>query len=135
MTALAQDRNTPLRDGREFTFPVAAAKKIYAGALVCLNATGFATPGAVATTLKTVGRASAQVDNSLGADGAVTVTVRRGVFRFANSAAADLIAAADIGADCYVVDDQTVAKTNGAATRSIAGKIRDVDAQGVWVEI
>jgi hypothetical protein len=40
-----------------------------------------------------------------------------------------------IGNDCYIVDDQTVAKTNGTATRSIAGKIRAVDAQGVWVEI
>lgn len=41
--------------------------------------------------------------------------------------------AADIGSDCYIVDDQTVAKTNGTNTRSVAGKIMDVDAQGVWV--
>ena len=61
--------------------------------------------------------------------------MRRGCFRFANSVAADLIALADIGADCFIVDDQTVAKTNGGATRSIAGKIRDVDADGVWVQI
>ncbi len=61
--------------------------------------------------------------------------MRRGCFRFANSAAADLIALADIGADCYVVDDQTVAKTSASNTRSIAGKVRDVDAAGVWVEI
>ena len=52
----------------------------------------------------------------------------------ANSAAADQITAADIGNDCYGVDDQTVAKTNGANTRSVAGKIYDVDAQGVWVK-
>jgi hypothetical protein len=33
-----------------------------------------------------------------------------------------------------VVDDQTVAKTNGSSSRSVAGIIRDVDADGVWVE-
>ena len=61
--------------------------------------------------------------------------VRRGVFQFQNSSAGDLIALANLGADCYIVDDQTVALTNGTNTRSVAGKIRDVDAGGVWVEI
>ena len=35
----------------------------------------------------------------------------------------------------YIVDDQTVAKTNGSSTRSAAGTIVDVDAQGVWVRV
>ena len=39
----------------------------------------------------------------------------------------------DIGAKCWIVDDQTVAKTNGTGTRSPAGIIEDVDANGVWV--
>ena len=30
--------------------------------------------------------------------------------------------------------DQTVAKTNGGNTRSRAGKVFDVDADGVWVD-
>jgi hypothetical protein len=51
-----------------------------------------------------------------------------------NSAAADLIAKADIGASCYVVDDQTVAKTNGGGARPRAGKVFDVDEYGVWVD-
>jgi len=134
MTALSADRNTPNRSGEDFVRDVAAGVKIFAGAIVALNATGFATPGATSTTLKALGRAEEQVDNTGGADGAVTVKVRRGLFRFANSAAADEITAADIGNDCYIVDDQTVAKTSGTSTRSIAGKIRDVDALGVWVE-
>ena len=37
---------------------------------------------------------------------------------FANSASGDLITAAEVGSDCYIVDDQTVAKTNGSSTRS-----------------
>ena len=33
----------------------------------------------------------------------------------------------------FVVDDETVAKTNGGGTRSPAGIIADADDQGVWV--
>lgn len=135
MTALVADRNTPSRDNKEFAFGVAAATKIWAGSLACLNASGFLTKGAVATTLKTVGVAQDTVDNTAGANGAVLATVRRGCFKFANSAAGDLIATTDVGATCYVVDDQTVAKTNGSSTRSVAGIVRQVDSDGVWVEI
>lgn len=134
MAALTTDRNTPRRDGASMSVPVAAAQQIFAGALVAVNATGYATPGATATTLRGIGRAEAQADNSAGADGAISVDVMRGVFRFGNSAAADLITRAEIGADCYIVDDQTVAKTNGTGTRSVAGTVFDVDADGVWVK-
>lgn len=134
MSNLTGDRNTPLRDNKEFSFPVAAATKIFAGAIVAITATGYATKGATATTLKAVGIAQASADNSAGADGAIDVKVRRGLHRIANSSAGDLIVRADIGVNCYIVDDQTVAKTNGGATRSVAGLIRDVDSIGVWVE-
>jgi hypothetical protein len=133
MAALSADRNTPTRSPEEIVLPAAAAKKFFAGALAALDAAGRATPGAVATTLKGLGRVEACVDNSAGAAGDVSVKIRRGTFRWANSAAGDAITAADIGADAYIVDDQTVAKTNGTNTRSVAGKIMDVDAQGVWV--
>lgn len=133
MAALSADRNTPRRDNDILVRPAAAAKKFYAGALGAIDANGRATPGATATTLKGVGRIERYVDNSAGADDAVTVEIRRGTYRWNNSAAGDAITAADIGADCYIVDDQTVAKTHGTNTRSVAGKIMDVDAQGVWV--
>jgi len=135
MAALTADRNTPQRDNKQFGFGVAAATKLWAGSIACLNASGFLTKGAVATTLKTVGMVEETIDNTAGANGAVTGKVRRGLFRFANSAAGDLIALTDVGASCYIVDDQTVAKTNGSSTRSVAGVIRSVDADGVWVEI
>lgn len=67
--------------------------------------------------------------------GDARVRVKRGVFKFANSAAGDLIAQANVGADCYIADDQTVALTNGTNTRSRAGKIVAVDADGVWVQV
>lgn len=135
MVALSADRNTPERDGKIYRYAVGAAATIYAGALVALDATGYVVPGSTATTLTAVGRAEDYVDNSAGADGDATVDVRRGVFRFVNSAAGDEITAADIGGTAYIVDDQTVAKTDGTATRSVAGTIRDVDPLGVWVEI
>lgn len=134
MTALTSNRDTPQREGAFYEFPVAASNKIFTGAIVCLNSSSLAVKGATATGLKAVGRAEALADNSAGGNGAISVKVRRGIFRFANSTSGDLIALADVGADCYIVDDQTVAKTNGGSTRSVAGKIRDVDADGVWVE-
>lgn len=134
MPPLAADRNTPMKDGGLIGVSVAANAKIYAGAIVVANANGYATPGSTATTLTYLGRAESFVDNTGGADGAKTVQVRRKMaFRFAN-AAADLVTQAEFGKTCYIVDDLTVAKTNGGNTRSAAGKVVGVEADGVWVE-
>lgn len=134
MAALTKDRNTPERSGVDFEYPVAADTLIHAGALVALDA-GAAIPGATDTGLVAVGRADARADNTGGAAGDVAVKVRRGVFRFANSASADEIALADVGSTAFIVDDQTVAKTDGSSSRSAAGEIVDVDDVGVWVRV
>lgn len=132
--ALSADRNTPYADGARLGVPVAAGVKIYAGALVAANAAGFAVPGATATTLTYIGRADEHVDNTDGADGAKSVVVRRKkAFKWANHGA-DAVTQADFGQTCYIVDDQTVAKTSGTGTRSAAGKVVGVAADGVWVE-
>lgn len=133
--ALSADRQVKRREGTNFNDPVAASTKIYLGALVVLNAAGNAAPGTAATGLKVRGIAAEQVDNSAGAIGDKRVETRTGIFPFKNSASADLIARADIGTDCYIVDDETVAKTSGSSTRSVAGKVVDIDAAGVWVKI
>jgi hypothetical protein len=132
--ALTKERDTPERSGDFVVHPMAAAKKIYAGALVVLNA-GYAEPGSTATGLVSAGRAEETVDNTAGGNGDRSVKVRRGIFRYANSSAGDAIARTEIGKTCYVVDDQTVAKTDGTGTRSAAGKVIDVETGGVWVEI
>lgn len=132
MTALTTYRNTPERSGGVFGFPVKAATTVHQGSLVVLDA-GYAAPGRSATGLIAVGRAD---DSATAvAAGDATARVRCGVFRFGNSASTDLIAQADVGADCFIVDDQTVAKTNGSNTRSRAGKVAGVDGDGVWVQI
>lgn len=135
MAALTQDRDTKRLEGGIYEAGVAAATKVYGGSLVCINAAGYLVPGTTATTLKAAGRCEKQVDNTLGAAGAKSGKYRPGTYRFANSAAADLITIADIGSDCFIVDDQTVAKTNGTNTRSVAGKVVQVDAVGVWVKV
>lgn len=135
MTALTKDRNTHTREGELFSFGVAASTKIFAGAIVMLNASGYATKGAAATGQICVGRAEGLADNSAGSNGDISVDVRSGVFKFANSAAGDAITIAEIGDTCYIVDDQTVAKTDGTGTRSAAGKIVGVDSDGVWVRM
>ncbi|SOC46650.1 hypothetical protein SAMN05892877_12375 [Rhizobium subbaraonis] len=135
MTALTQDRNTPRLEGGVYEAGVAAATKLFGGSLGCFNAAGYLVPGSTSTTLKAAGRIEKQVDNSGGAAGAKSAKYRPGIYRFANSASADLITIADVANDCYIVDDQTVAKTHATNTRSIAGKIVMVDSLGVWVKV
>jgi len=134
MSALTQDRNTLRRDAAAIEPGVASNARIYSGALVAINAAGLAVPGSTSTTLRGAGSALHGVNNMGGADGAIRVRLDKRPACFANSAAADAITLADIGKDCFIVDDQTVAKTDGAGTRCIAGKVFDVDADGVWVD-
>lgn len=136
MVALAADRLTPERnEGNTFSVPLKAAAKVYGGAIACLDATGFGVPGATSATLIAMGVAQAQADNSGGANGDVSVEVKRGTYRFKNSAAGDAIGRTEIRKVVYLVDDQTVAKTSATNTRSIAGVVDDVDATGVWVRV
>lgn len=133
MVALTTERNTRQRIGDLRVEPVAATVKIWNGSLIMRNAAGFLTKGATATGCVGVGRAEKTVDNT-GAAGAASVEYRTGTFLFANSAAADLITIADIGKVCFIVDDQTVAKTDGTATRSRAGIVDGIEPSGgVWV--
>lgn len=132
MTALTKDRNTPMRDGDLKADGVAASAVIFAGALVMRNVAGFLTNGATASGCVGVGRAQEALDNSGEADGAMLVTYRPGIFRFANLPA-DLITQAGVGKLCYIVDDQTVAATDGAGTRSPAGFVDALEDQSVWV--
>ena len=130
MAALTAPRNTLQRVGSP-AFPVKAATTVHQGSLVVLDA-GYLAPGRTAVGLIAAGLAEAS--GTAVAAGDVSVPARPGTFKFANHGA-DAIARADVGADCYIVDDQTVAKTNGGNTRSRAGKVVDIDADGVWVSI
>jgi hypothetical protein len=137
MVVLAADRQSPRTLGDVKRQAAAAAVLIYNGAIVMRTATGFLTKGQAGLGLFGVGVATEQVDNSGGAAGAKSVEFREGIFRFVNSVSADAITIADIGRVCFVVDDQTVARTDGRTaglpTRSPAGIVMDVDSLGVHV--
>lgn len=101
---------------------------------VMRNASGFITKGATATGAVAVGRAEAKVDNSGGAAGAANVEYRQGIFAFEN-AGADPVTQAGVGKLCFVLDDQTVAATDGAGTRSRAGIVDGLEGGRVWVRL
>lgn len=131
MAALTEGRNTPERVGNDLAGLLGASQTIFAGALLMRNASGHLIEGATATGSVGVGRAEEAMTSTTA--GVTAIRYRRGTFRFANSAAGDAITIAEAGAVCFIVDDQTVAKTDGTGTRSRAGIVEDVDALGVWV--
>jgi hypothetical protein len=108
--------------------PMKANTKINAGSLVVIDA-GYAAPGRTAAGLLIAGCAQATVDNTGVAAGARLIEVRRGCFKYVNG---DAIVQADVGKDCYITDDQTVALLGTGKSR--AGKIVQVETDGVFVE-
>ena len=59
--------------------------------------------------------------------------IDHGIFRWLNEGG-DAVTIADRYNQCFIVDDQTVARTDGTSSRSAAGIVIDVDADGVWVQ-
>jgi hypothetical protein len=134
MTALTAPRITPSHaTGKDVwtTHPVAANKKIYPGAQVGLNASGNLVPATSSPTIKVLGVASPKghqltrfgpaaavlgyIDTTDLADGAVECTVQRTIALMKNDGSS--ITKAEIGKDCFAVDDQTVAKTDGGTAQ------------------
>lgn len=138
MAALTADRVTkskgPLRRQR---YKVAASAVLYAGAMVCLNATGFAVPASDTAGLSNVvGIVVAKADNTGGADGAIDVIVEYGGAFLINCAAA--VTQADVGRDAMASDDQTVSDAGAMTNDIVVGRILEFvdEAQDkVWVNI
>lgn len=147
MTAIAA---TATADSKEYGFdalptllynvPVAASANCRKGgiAVSALTGTGagYAKPGVTALNLQVLGRFEDSFDNTGGSAGGTSidapvgrsfVQVRAGAFWFKNSSSSDAIAQANCFGDCFIVDDQTVALTDGSGTRSRAGMVLAVD--------
>ena len=131
MTALTARRRVKRRTGEIVTHPVAAGAHVFEGALVALEG-GYAKPAYEAGSLVAAGVARVAADNTSGQDGAIKVDVMRGIFAFEN---AGDVTRGHIGAQAWMVDDQTVAAGSNSNGRSPAGKIVDVNEDGVWVDI
>lgn len=115
----------------EFYLKQKGSTTIYAGGLVMLNASGFALPGAAVASQTAAGVAMETSTNG-GADGTVSVLVRRGVYKFKNKSG-DLVTQAMVLTNCYFEDDETVRLTSAGS--SVAGKVIQVDSDGVWVQV
>ena len=131
MAALTNVRDTSELGGKYIALPVKGATTIYQGAIVAVDANGYAIPGKKAASLKAAGRAEETVENK-GGDGDAVIRVSRGTFVFENSTSGKITAADVLGLG-YMEDDQTVTKTGTGA--SVAGLVIRVDDEGVAVEM
>lgn len=120
------------------TLPVKANAVLYYGAAAVIDG-GFLAPARTATGLVTAGVVDQDnnrpVDNTGGADGAISCSVRKDIFGFRNSEDDDEITNEDHGKLCYWVDDETVALTSATNTRSVAGRILCVKRGWVFVDL
>lgn len=134
MTALAADKIQQYTEGVEVALPVITSDCIYGGALVCVNAAGYALPGDDTAGLIFEGVAVERADNTDGANGDITVNVRRrGLFKMLFDTA---ISIANVGDNVFLVDDQTVDLTANVDNNIFCGVIAAyIDTTHAWVDI
>lgn len=139
MAALTADRDTPKKySAFFFSTPVAAATVIYAGALVCRNASGFLVPAADTAGLATAcGRAAQTVDNSAGAAGDLDAVVEAGIFGFDGAAGLAAAPTAALGTNVMCSDDQTVNLASVTTNDIVAGQLVEYDTttDTAWVKV
>lgn len=141
MTATTESIRTPEKGDGPIArtlppMPVAAATTIRAGVMVGLSIAGYLVEASADSSIRVLGRSEEYVDNSAGSAGAKTCKVKRGVFGWQNSSSTLACADTHVGRYCYAVDNQTVALRNPTGDYPFAGRIYDVDADGlVYVEM
>lgn len=139
MTATTTPINTEYRDGTLFPVALAASAIVLQGTFAVVGANGFALASAAVggANQLCIGMWSEDAENT-GANGAaVGLVCRNKQFLVANSAT-DAVTQAELGSHIYIEDNQTVAKTDGTGTRSVAGRFMGFDTEyttHVWVEI
>jgi hypothetical protein len=110
MPALSQPYETHEREGLIVAYPVKANARIWKGALVCVDSTGYLVPASDTANLRFVGVAFESVDNTGGASGAKRCrVVKRGTFVYNRIGS---FTQADIGTTARAVTDNEVAKTS-----------------------
>ena len=132
------ERKTNYRPGVYQVLLMEANTTIEAGNVAAINAGGYAVQASEAAGLVAVGVAEETVVSGAGEHR--MIKVRCGIFLLDNSTA-DPVAATDVMKACYLIDGATVAKGNGAATeggaaaRSKAGTVFELEDGQVWVKI
>ena len=106
MTALSASYEAQRREGELISYKVAGSAVIWKGALVCLDADGYAIPAADTSGLIFIGVAYEDGDNATGTDGAIKVRVlKTGTYLVSKASAAQT----DLGKVMCIADDNTVA--------------------------
>jgi hypothetical protein len=112
----------------------AASTTFYKGSLVMFDQSAGTVQKATAST-DSIALGRCEEDYTTNASETKVLDIRCGIFEFENSSAGDAIANDDAGKLCYMVDDQTVALTDGTGTRSVAGRVVKVVSTGVFVAV
>lgn len=107
------------RDGAIIRLPVAANTRIFKGAMVQVNTSGFVLPMTAATGLKFVGIAEETVDNTGGTAGqrSISIFCQRNAVVAYPLRTGETWAATDYAAAAYADDDAVVSKTATGRTQ------------------
>lgn len=104
----------------------AASQTFYNGAMVALSAAGKLVPAATTASQRVVGVVDLGNLNSYASALDDELSVKVGIFPFANGTSTDACTDADAGNMVYVLDDQTVSRLPGAG-RPIAGQLVKIE--------
>ena len=119
MTATTTAREAKRKDGQIISYPMAAVK-IPKGALVSINASGYATNSTDAASETFAGVAYETVDNSAGNAGDLSIRVETtGTFIFVDGGGNG--AQTDVGITMKIVDNQTV--TDAATSNNLVAGV------------
>lgn len=115
--------STDRQDGEVLSF-LQGAEAIYEGALVAINAAGYAVNAGDDANAVVVGVADESVDNSAGSAGDTSIKVRRtGVFSFVAGFSA---AQSDVNSLAYASDNQTINLAANLTNDVLVGRIVEV---------
>ncbi len=130
---------TEMRDGELIPIPLLATAIILQGTFAVVDSTGHGIAsddvGGAAQICLGVWDGSAE---NTGADGDLLGLVRRKKQFLVRNSSTDPVTQADLGAQVFIEDNQTIAKTDNSAALSLAGRFMGFDTQFedcVWVEI
>ncbi|MEG2445822.1 MAG: hypothetical protein RSA22_03985 [Acinetobacter sp.] len=130
---------TEVRDGELIPIPLLATALVLQGTFAVIDSTGhgIASDDVGGENQICLGVWDGSTENT-GANGDVWGLVRRNKQFLVRNSSTDPVAQANFGVQVYIQDNQTIAKTDGVGTRSLAGRFMGFDTQFedcVWVEI
>jgi predicted RecA/RadA family phage recombinase len=132
MAALTDNKEVQEKEGKLIDMPVVASDIIYKGAIVKINAAGYAAPMAAEASAYLAGIAYEKADNSSGSAGDINCRViTEGSFLLEGSG----FSQASVGDNVYASDDQTISDTQGTNEIKVGKIVEYVSATQVWVKI